>query len=309
METHIIKVDNIPDAWFQCIYDIHNDEEALADIWRVDKGSFEGTLRREFKSILIEIENPCDPDLSKRIPRIPEGKCIPNPIDATMPYTVMCPVCGEYITSFKNTVDKPQANPCGHEVEIPFYDCYKPTIETTVFKYYERYLFGNELSPNEQYTYGSRIMEPVEVPYDLKNSIVRKVLNIFGNNILVSKDKTRIEVPQYYYLCSYLKTNPQSNQIIMQIGKPSDVTLPDPPCLRQIDMRVIDGKLHWFIYFRSWDLWGGLPLNLVGLSLLMDQMCVDTDLEPGGFTCHSKGLHLYEHSWSSALARLGRSNK
>ena len=53
-----------------------------------------------------------------------------------------------------------------------------------------------------------------------------------------------------------------TNQAIMEIGMPSDIKLDDPPCLRLIDTRIRYGKLHFILYFRSWDLWGGFPSNL-----------------------------------------------
>ena len=330
--THIVKEKDIPSTWFRLLYDIFDDEKCLAEVREIDKGSYAGCLRREFKSVLIEIENPCDPDLNKRIPTIPEGKCIPNPIDPVIYPELLCPTCGESIQSFRMLNHKFLATPCNHEVGRKFYETYRPTCDQTVIKYFGNYLFDNKLSKNEQYTYGSRIMTPVVVPlYEntekgrCENLIAKDLMHNFKNNIiresslveLVAHFKNEgdqikepsIITPQFYYLCSYLRTNPRSNQIIMQIGKPTDVSLPDPPCCRSIDMQVKDGKLNWFIYFRSWDLWGGLPLNLCGLSMLMDQMCVDTGLEPGKFICHSKGLHLYKHSWSASLARLGRSIK
>lgn len=315
--THIIKVKTIPEAWFQCVYDVFNDEKAWADVWRVDKGSYAGQLRREFKSILIEIENPCDPDLNARIPKTPEGKCIPNPIDPVIYPDIFCAECGELIKGFKMLNHQFLTTPCNHPVVKEFYEMCRPTCDQAVIKYFANYLFSDELASHEQYTYGSRIMEPVKVPMKIKdedgdlkaNPIYVILMRDFRSKIQHCGVEGLILIPQYYYLCAYLKTASKSNQIIMQIGKPSDVSLPDPPCLRQIDMQVKDGKLNWFIYFRSWELWGGLSLNLSGLSMLMDQMCVDTDLEPGKFVCHSKGLHLYEHSWSSALARLGRSSK
>jgi thymidylate synthase len=310
--THHIKVNTIPDAWFQCIYDIFDEEKNLIDIRKIDKGSFAGCLRREFKSILIEIENPCDPDLNKRIPQIPESKIgIPNPIDAIIYPEIKCEICGEDIISFKIKENKYFSHPCGHEVTKNFYEIAKPSLESTVIKYFGDYLFSDKLSKNEQYTYGARILEKVEVPLfieGIKNPIASELELNFSEYIEKGCENTLV-VPQYYYLCAYLKTNPNSNQIILQIGKPSDVVLPDPPCLRELDFRVRDGKLDWFIYFRSNDLWGGFPLNMAGLSMLMDQMCVDSNLEPGKFIYHSKGLHLYEYSWSSALARLGRSIK
>lgn len=316
--THIIKEKDIPLAWFQCIYDIYDDERALSDIWKVDRGSYAGQLRREFKSILIEIENPCDPDLSKRIPMIPEGKCIPNPIDPVIFPTLKCSECGEEIKNFKMLDHKFLATPCNHEVSKEYYEMYRPTCEGAVIKYFSNYLFSSKLSKNELYTYGARIMYPINVPWRIMNTdgqlkdnpILECLMQDFSGNQIEEDTKWNginfSTFPQYYYLCAYLKTSPQSNQIVMQIAQPEDLALPDPPCLRYIQVKEKEGKLNWFIYYRSWDLWGGLPLNLCGLSVLLDQMCCDTGYEPGKFICQSAGLHLYDHSWSSALARIGR---
>jgi thymidylate synthase len=305
--THNIKVNTIPEAWFQCIYDIFDDKRV--DIRRIDRGSFEGCLRREFKSVLIEIENPCDPDLGKRIAQIPESKVgIPNPIDTIIYPEINCELCKENIVSFKIKEGKYFSHPCGHEVTKEYYEIGKPNLESTVIKYFGDYLFSKKLSKNEQYSYGSRILEDVEVSCKF-NPIAEELKHNFKKHLYLGIFNDILVTSQYHYICAYLRTNPNSNQIILQIGKPSDVVLPDGPCCRHIDIRARDGKLDWFIYFRSWDLWGGFPLNLAGLSMLMDQICVDTKLEPGKFICHSKGLHLYEHSWSPALARLGRSIK
>lgn len=87
---------------------------------------------------------------------------------------------------------------------------------------------------------------------------------------------------------------------------PSDIKLNDPPCLRLIDTRVRYGKLHFILYFRSWDLWGGFPSNLGGLELVKQYMAQEIGVEDGEIIAASKGLHLYEYSWD--LAKL-RTNK
>ena len=60
------------------------------------------------------------------------------------------------------------------------------------------------------------------------------------------------------------------------------------------------GKLHFIIYFRSWDLWAGFPTNLGGLQLLKEYMAKEIGVEDGEMICVSKGLHLYEHAWEFA---------
>ncbi len=94
-----------------------------------------------------------------------------------------------------------------------------------------------------------------------------------------------------------------TNQAVMEIGMPSDLKLADPPCLRLIDTRIRYGKLHFILYFRSWDLWGGFPSNLGGLQLVKQYMADEIGVEDGEIIACSKGLHLYEYSWELAKIR------
>ena len=99
-----------------------------------------------------------------------------------------------------------------------------------------------------------------------------------------------------------------TNQAIMEIGMPSDIKLTDPPCLRLIDTRVRYGKLHFILYFRSWDLWGGFPSNLGGLQLVKQYIAEEIGVGDGEIIAASKGLHLYEYSWELAKMRANKPN-
>ena len=94
----------------------------------------------------------------------------------------------------------------------------------------------------------------------------------------------------------------ETNQAYMTVGDPQAIYLSDPPCLRGIDTRVKDGKLHFFVYFRSWDLWNGFPANLGAIQLLKEYMASSIGLEDGEIIASSKGLHIYDYVWE--LARL-----
>jgi thymidylate synthase len=104
----------------------------------------------------------------------------------------------------------------------------------------------------------------------------------------------------------YKEKGAGTNQAIMEIGMPSDIKLADPPCLRLIDTRVRYGKLHFILYFRSWDLWGGFPSNLGGLQLVKQYMASEIGVEDGEIIAASKGLHLYEYSWELAKIRTNK---
>ena len=67
----------------------------------------------------------------------------------------------------------------------------------------------------------------------------------------------------------------------MEIGMPSDIKLTDPPCLRLIDTRVRYEKLHFILYFRSWDLWGGFHSNLGGLQLVKQYIAEEIGVADG----------------------------
>ena len=108
---------------------------------------------------------------------------------------------------------------------------------------------------------------------------------------------------QYYLnqieLINWLYNNKghRNNQTVLQIAHPTDLLLQDPPCLRQIQVRIQDGKLHFFVYFRSWDLWNGFPANLGGIQILKSYMAEMIGVEDGEIIATSGGLHIYDYAF------------
>jgi thymidylate synthase len=100
----------------------------------------------------------------------------------------------------------------------------------------------------------------------------------------------------------YKEGGHNTNQGFMAVGSRDSIKLPDPPCLRGIDTRVENGRLHFIVYFRSWDLWAGLPSNLAGIQLLKEYVASEIGVEDGEIMALSKGLHLYDYTWE--LARI-----
>jgi len=91
-----------------------------------------------------------------------------------------------------------------------------------------------------------------------------------------------------------------TNQAYMAVGSRESIKLSDPPCLRGIHTRIRYGKLHFIVYFRSWDLWGGFPSNLAGLQMMKEYMADEIGVDDGELLCLSGGLHLYDHAWDYA---------
>lgn len=105
-----------------------------------------------------------------------------------------------------------------------------------------------------------------------------------------------------------LKKTPHTNQAILQVAKPLDYTLKDPPCLRHIDMRIKDGILYFYPYFRSWDLWGGFPANLAAIAVLQHHMAEEIGVLSGAILASSKGLHIYGYVEELAKMRIMMKN-
>jgi len=165
---------------------------------------------------------------------------------------------------------------------------------------YLSYLMTGSKTETEDYTYGERLVgRLVEQKAQAKqNAGGKEMRNEMPLNVNQIEEVIKIYKEQGF----------GTNQAVMEIGMPSDIKLADPPCLRLIDTRVRYGKLHFILYFRSWDLWGGFPSNLGGLELVKQYMAGEIGVEDGEIVAVSKGLHLYEYSWELAKMRTNKSN-
>jgi len=161
---------------------------------------------------------------------------------------------------------------------------------------YLQYLLTSCKTETEDYTYGERLVDPK----------VKVQIHSDGRKMV---KEMPLECNQIEEVIKIYKTQGAgTNQAIMEVGMPSDIKLQDPPCLRLIDTRLRYGKLHFFLYFRSWDLWGGFPSNLGGLELVKQHMAEEIGVQNGEIIACSKGLHLYEYAWELAKQRTHKSN-
>ena len=98
----------------------------------------------------------------------------------------------------------------------------------------------------------------------------------------------------------YKEDGYNTNQAFMAVGDAQSIFLSDPPCLRSIDTRILNNRLNFVIYFRSWDLWAGFPSNLAAIQMLKEYMAEEIGVEDGEIIAVSKGMHLYGYSWELA---------
>jgi thymidylate synthase len=173
-----------------------------------------------------------------------------------------------------------------------------PTSMEYVSGDYLAYLLTDQKTKSEDYTYGERL-----------NNFKIRLIGGGSDSGGVYPEEIVEGTNQIQEVIKMFKDKGEgTNQACMEIGMPSDIKLADPPCLRLIDCRLRYGKLHFFIYFRSWDLWSGFPSNLGGIQLVKQYMAEQIGCEDGEMTVMSKGLHLYDHIWELAKIRTGKTD-
>ena len=159
--------------------------------------------------------------------------------------------------------------------------------------YVAKYLLGTALETNETYIYGTWLAPGVE-------RVIDQLRGAPGNNqaaISIGGWAPQVQGTAPGEVIGCINTD--------DIIDPATGER-DPACMRQVDFRLeADGTLHMFVYFRSWDLWGGFPANLAGLQTVKEYVCQQIDAKDGRIVCASKGLHIYDHALQVAAARLG----
>jgi thymidylate synthase len=259
-----IKATTLGDAWFQTLFRMLNE----GSVFKIDRGSYAGQKRLEFDYVDIHISHPGERPL---LPQIEPHYGMPNP------------VADDYL------------------------DDYLP------------YLMTGELKEGESYTYGQRLTNyPLPKSFDNykgKDNIL--ILEYEKNkdelkkfDIITTESKGKFLDGTYetqdfldqieLLIWTYKNKGFRNNQMVLQVAHPSDMLIQDPPCLRHIDTRIQDGKLHFYPYFRSWDLWGGFPANLAAIQLLKEYVAAEIGVEDGEMIASSKGLHIYDYAFDLA---------
>ncbi len=192
------------------------------------------------------------------------------------------------------------------------YSLPNPVADDYLYDYLP-YLMTGAMKPGESYTYGQRICRyPLPPGYESYSSeenqeILIQDKEVWENNNIIIRENGQTYLNQIELLIwTYKNKGHRNNQMVLQVAHPTDVLLKDPPCLRSIDTRIQDGKLHFIIYFRSWDLWGGFPANLAGIQQMKEYIASEIGVEDGEIIASSKGLHLYNYAWELAECLRGK---
>ena len=228
----------------------------------IDRGSYAGQTRLEYDYFIGHVKYPGTQPL---LPDIPPSCGIPNPVEDAYIY-----------------------GGSGYD------------------RSYIEYLMTGHKEPGESYTYGERLTQaPLSGQklawWEDRNTEIIDRREIDGKVVFSEGDQLYLNQIEWV-IDTYKRFGHRNNQMVLQVAHPTDLTLLDPPCLRSIDTRVQDDALHFVIYFRSWDLWGGMPANLAGIQNLKEYMANEIGLNDGEMVVESKGLHLY--GYAEELAKL-----
>ena len=175
------------------------------------------------------------------------------------------------------------------------------TNDEKIAEYFLTYLMDGRLEPNEHYKYSSWIVGmPREV--NLEHKGVQR--------------GTRLNQLEWC-MNHFLEDGYGTNHCYITVGCAeglqrydwsekgcSDAEKGSTECLRGISLKIKGNRLNLKCIFRSWDLIGGLPENLGGLTMLMEYI-VDSindrkkpgmpEIKTGILYASSDGLHIYEH--------------
>jgi len=187
------------------------------------------------------------------------------------------------------------------------------TTDDKIEEYFVNYLMdGHNLEDNEHYRYSTWIKGgPYKIPkFDsCTYEPGEEVAGIW------------VKVPDQLQWCidHYKEKGFGNNHCYIQVGYPessfaynipwkTEADRQTSPCLRGIDthIKLVDGvwRLCFAVTFRSWDLFAGWPENLGGMTMLMEFMANELNVDIGSLSFNSLKLHCYDFQLDAVKARL-----
>ena len=184
-----------------------------------------------------------------------------------------------------------------------------PTDEEKISNYFNNYIISHKLEKNEHYRYSSWIVGIPEFQKDKDGKKIKIPLREKG-----IPRGTRLNQLEWI-VDHFIEKGYGNNHAAITVGCAEGLKRYDWPykeetekgsteCLRQLTFKIHEDQLNLTCFFRSWDLYGGTPVNLGGLSLLMEYTTnlINSrkkdnmpEVKTGNLQAHSDGLHIYSH--------------
>lgn len=179
--------------------------------------------------------------------------------------------------------------------------------------YFVNYLMDSNLAPNEDYRYATWIVGGRSRLYFRREDLFKQPFPCVGDVKYVGGEVLELEyvVPnQIGWVIEHFKKKGLGNEhCCIMIGDPTvnlayDIPYSEEterrtsPCLRALDFRVIQTEngsyLETVVFYRSWDLVAGWPVNMGGFTLLNEYVAEEIGVKPGPLAFVCKSLHCYD---------------
>ncbi len=115
------------------------------------------------------------------------------------------------------------------------------------------------------------------------------------------------ETDQLADVIKRIKDDPYDRRLIVTAWNPGELhKMALPPCHRDFQFYVADGKISLHMNQRSCDMFLGVPFNIASYSILLSMVAQVTGLKPGEAVFTFNDAHIYHDHFDAVAEQLGR---
>ncbi len=130
---------------------------------------------------------------------------------------------------------------------------------------------------------------------------------IYGVQWRYWKNQFGEEIDQLKEVVERIKTDPNDRRLIVSAWNPGELKyMALPPCHRDFQFYVADGKISLHMNQRSCDMFLGVPFNIASYSILLMMVAQETGYEPGEAVFTFNDAHIYAEHYSAVKEQLKR---
>lgn len=175
---------------------------------------------------------------------------------------------------------------------------------------------GAKVSEEEKYAYDIEMKEYCDrilkddafsEKYGCLNRVYGKQWRDWLNIEKIDSGYVEHHIDQLQNMIDTIKKNPEDRRLVVTAWNPGEIPgMALPPCHRDFQCYVKDGKLSLMMNQRSNDSFLGVPFNIASYALLTHMIAHVCNLEVGEFIYVQGDLHLYKNQVEQAKEMLKR---
>jgi thymidylate synthase len=106
-----------------------------------------------------------------------------------------------------------------------------------------------------------------------------------------------------------LKKSHYTRRAVATTWHAEDAKSDNPPCLNQIIWNIQFNRLYQTAVFRSYDIFASMPMNMLALRKLQEDIAKELGVETAQLSCFAASAHIYETNWKQAMEILEKHKK